>query len=105
MIVEQWRRVSSTRPATGGAWVHSPPHKSPTNRGLLNGFLLSSLLFPARGGFHHDLQQKKTHKQSFFFLDLSSSSAFSLSVGFPSADGRSGGWEGFFFSSALGGWW
>jgi len=45
-----------------------------------SGTVSSSLLFPARGGFHRDLQRKKTHKQSvlFCFLDLSSSSAFSL---------------------------
>jgi len=63
-----WRRVGSRAAAC----------KSVEEGG--SGTVSSSLLFPARGGFHRDLQQEKTPKQSilFCFLDLSSSSAFSL---------------------------
>lgn len=72
--MEQWRRAFSTRHRHCGAWT------SEVQQAGGSGTIPSSILFPARGGFHRDLKRKKKHKQSvlFCFLDLSSSSAFSL---------------------------
>jgi len=48
----------------------SPPRAAAgkSHKQGVTGTFSSSLLFPARGGFHRDLQQKKTHKQQWVLI-------------------------------------